>query len=83
MKTAALAILVSLAATVPAAVAGKVLPNGVEPFSSHQVIDRYSGYTVGLDLGGMFFSPDGTVTGYVLISHAEEIGVGKWTVSGN
>ena len=31
----------------------------------------------------MFFSPDGTVKAYFIISNAEEIGAGKWVVNGN
>ena len=83
MKAAALAISALSMAIIPKAMAGNVLPDGVEPFSVQQVIDRYSGYTVGLDRGGMFFSPDGSVTAYSTTGHAEEIGVGNWTVNGN
>lgn len=75
--------MVSLTAITLEAKAGNVLPNGVEPLSSQQITDRYSGYTVGLDLGGMYFSPDGTVKAYFIVSHGEEIGAGKWTVNGN
>ena len=32
---------------------------------------------------GIFFSADGTVTAYDDESYAEEIGVGKWTATGN
>ena len=83
MKTTTLAIMISLAATIPAARAGNVLPNGVEPLSSQQVTDKYSGHTVEVDLMGIFFSPDGTVKAYATDSHAEAIAVGKWTVNGN
>ena len=83
MKTTTLAIMISLAATIPAARAGNVLPNGVEPLSSQQVTDKYSGNSVVGGDCGIFFSPDGTVKAYMTMSHAEEIGVGKWTVNGN
>jgi hypothetical protein len=83
MKTTTLAIMISLAATIPAARAGNVLPSGVEPLSSQQVTDKYSGHTVEVDFMGIFFSRDGTVKAYASMSHAEETAVGKWTVNGN